>query len=364
MSVEKESSQTPPGPRGHWMWGCWPRLRKDALGLYLEAWREFGDCVRIRFLPGIYGYLLTHPEAVEHVLQKHHTNFRKPPFFTGIMRLLLGDGLFTSEGEFWLRHRRLVQPAFHRQQLPELSQHAVAAAEQCLREWERAGGEPVVDIAAEMMRLSLRTAGLTLFGADLSHEADVIGPAYRTGFEYVSHRLNTPALPPWVPTARNRRFARDKRELDRVVLAMIAGRRRDPRESRDVLSLLLAARDEETAAGLTDQEVKDEVLTLLTAGHETVGAAVSWTWYLLGQHPVIQESIHDEVHGLLKGRSPTIDDLARMPLVRATFEESMRLYPPAPVVPREAIMDDEILGYRISKGAPLINQLVRHASPF
>ena len=181
-----------------------------------------------------------------------------------------------------------------------------------------------MDIAVEMMRLSLQIAGVTLFGADLSQDADVIGRLYRSGFEFVSRRLNTPLLPTWVPTPSNRRFARDKRELDRVVLEMIAERRRNPRESRDLMTLLLAAQDEETGAGLTDQEIKDEVLTLLTAGHETVAAALSWTWYLLGQHRESQEAVHDEVWGLLRGRSPTIEDLPRLPLVKAAFEEADR----------------------------------------
>jgi len=363
--AEEKGGRTPPGPRGHWLWGCWPRLRTDPLGLYYDAWREFGGCVRIRFLPGVHGYLLTDPEAVEHVLQKQYKNYRKPAFFTRIIRLLLGEGLFTSEGEFWLRHRRLMQPAFHRQHLAQLCRHMVAAAEQCLWEWDRAGEEPTLDIAAAMMRLSLRIAGVTLFGTDLSQEADVIGRAYRTGFEYVSHRLNTPALlSSWVPTSRNRRFARDKRELDRVVLGVIAERRRDPREGHDLLSLLLATQDEETGARLTDQEVKDEALTLLAAGHETVGAALAWTWYLLGRYPEVQETVHDEVRGLLQGRSPTVEDLSHLPLVKAAFEEAMRLYPPAPGVPREAVKDDEILGYRIPKGVPLIiSAYVTHRRP-
>ncbi len=363
--AKKSGGGTPPGPRGHWLWGCWPRLRTDPLGLYYDAWREYGDCVRIRFLPGMYGYLLTHPEAAEHVLQKQHKKYRKPAFFNRTMEMLLGKALFTSEGESWLQHRRLMQPAFHRQHLAQLSQQMVAATEACLRKWEQAGTQRVVDIAGEMMQLSLKIAGVTLFGTDLSQETDVVGRAYRTGFEYVSHRLNTPPLvPAWLPTPRNRRFARDKRELDRVVLGMIAERRRKPGESRDVLSLLLAAQDEETGVGLTDQEVKDEALTLVTAGHETVGAALSWTWYLLGQHPAIQESLHDEVCGLLKRRSPTINDLPQMPLVKAAFEEAMRLYPPAPAVPREAVEDDEVLGYRIPKGVPLIiSSYVTHRRP-
>lgn len=365
MHEENIEGKTPPGPHGHWLWGCMPQLRTDPLGLNYDAWREYGDCVRIRFLPGIYGYLLTHPSAVEHVLQKNHMNYRKPAFFTGAARLLTGNGLFTSEGESWLQHRRLIQPAFHRQHLAHLSKSIVTSTEQCLREWKEAGTDRPIDIAVEMLRVSLRIAGVTLFGSDLSEDADKLGRAYRDGFEYVSYRLNTPFLPPpWVPVSRNRRFARDKRELDKVVLNLIAQRRRNPGESRDLLALLLAAQDEETGAGLTDEEVKDEALTLLTAGHETVAAALSWSWYLLGQHPEIQEEIYDEVRCVLEGRSPTIEDLTRMPLVKAAFDETMRLYPPAPGVPREAIKDDEIHGYRIPKRVPLIiSSYVTHRRP-
>jgi cytochrome P450 len=365
MSEEKREGKTPFGPRGHWLWGCMPQLRSDPLGLNYDAWREYGDYVRIRFLPGIYGYLLTHPTAVEHVLQKNHMNYRKPSFFTETVKLLVGEGLFTSEGESWLQHRRLIQPAFHRQHLTHLSNSIVASTEKCLREWKKAGTNQPVDITAEMLRVSLRIAGVTLFGNDISEAADDLGRAYRAGFEYLSYRMNTPfSPPPWVPTALNRRFARDKRELDKFVLNLIAQRRRNPDDSRDFLALLLAAQDEETGGGLTDEEVKNEALTLLTAGHETAAAALSWTWYLLGLHPDIQEEIYDEVRGTLEGRSPTIEDLARLPLVKAAFDETMRLYPPAPGVPREAIKDDEIQGYRIPKKVPLIiSSYVAHRRP-
>jgi cytochrome P450 len=363
--AETRGGRTAPGPRGHWLWGCWPRLWNDPLDWYYDTWRTHGDVVRIRFLPGAYGYLLTHPDAIEHVLQKHHKNYRKPTHLTRTLGLLIGEGLFNSEGESWLRHRRLMQPAFHRQHLARLSRHMVAAAEDCLRQWAQAGAEPVLDVAADMMRLSLRIAGVTLFGADLGREADAIGRTFRSGLEHVIYRLNTPtALPPWVPTARNRRFARDQRTLERVVLDLIAERRRRPGEGGDLLALLLAAQDEETGAGLTDREVLDEALTLLAAGHDTVGAALAWTWYLLGRHPEVQEAVHDEVRGLLRGRSPTFDDLPQLPLVRAAFEEAMRLYPPAPGVVREAIEDDVVLGYRIPRRVVLIlSSYVTHRRP-
>src|SRR5712692_3526528 len=355
----------PPGLRGDWLWGCARRIQHDPLGSYYKAWQEHGDCIRLHLLPGMHCYLVTHPEAVEHVLQRRHQNYRKPDVFNRPVGRLTGNGLLTSEGEFWLQQRRLAQPAFHRQHLAQLGPKMIAAAEACLRDLDQVGSGQVVDIVPAMMRLGLRIAGTTLFSTDISPDADAIGRAYRTAFAQVSYQMNSPPLVPWwLPTSGNRRFTRAKRLLDRVVLEMIAARRRDPDPPRDLLSLLLAAQDEETGAGMTDQQLKDEALTLLTAGHETVGAALSWTWYLLGQHPALQEALHEEAHGLLKGRSPTPDDLPQLPLTRAVFDETMRLYPPAWSLPRQALTDDKILGYAIPKGAiVIVGTYVTHRRP-
>jgi len=353
------------GPRGHWLWGCMRQLQRDPLSLYTQANRKFGHYVRIRAFPGIYVYLLTHPEAVEHVLQKRHKNYRKPDFFNKTVGLLTGKGILTSEGNFWLRQRRLMQPAFHRQHLAKLVPLMVDAAESFVREQRaREPGKPV-DILPQMMKLGLRIAGTTLFSTDITGEVDAIGKAYRTGFEYVSRRMNSPPLiPAWLPTPRNYAFARAKGLLDRVVLDLIAVRRLDRTPKDDLLSLLLAAQDEETGVGMTDEQLKDEALTLLTAGHETAGAALSWTWYLLGQNAKVQEDVYDEVKGRLQGRSPTLQDLGELPLTRAVFEESLRLYPPAWGQPREALEDDEINGFPIpAKGTVTLNQWVTHRHP-
>jgi cytochrome P450 len=179
--------------------------------------------------------------------------------------------------------------------------------------------------------------------------------------------MNSPPWHPrWLPTPANRRFAAAKRLLDRVVLEIIEARRRHPGESGrdDLLATLLAAQDEETGLGMTDAQLKDEVLTLLLAGHDTVGAALGWTWYLLGQHLDVQERVFDEVHGRLGGRSPTPADLPGLPLTRAVFEEALRLYPPAPGLPREAIGPDEIAGFAIPRKAIVVlSQHVLHRHP-
>jgi cytochrome P450 len=216
-----------------------------------------------------------------------------------------------------------------------------------------------------MMRLSLAIASTTLFGADISDGADEIGRAYREAFAFVSYRMNHPFSPPmWIPTARHRRFFRAKNLLDRVVLDLIARRRQDDKVHDDLLAMLMAAQDEDTRGGMTDKQVRDEALTLLTAGHETVGAALAWTWYLLAKHPEVQRSLHDEVVSILGGRPPSITDLPNLPLCRAVFEESMRHYPPAWGIPRESIGPDEIMGWHIPpKAALVLGQFLTHRHP-
>jgi cytochrome P450 len=342
-----------------------PELSSDPLGLYERAWREHGDLVRLRALPGVHFYLLAHPEHVEHVLATNHKNYRKPDSFNKPARLLAGTGLLTDEGASWLRRRKLVQPAFARPRLAALDGPVVRATEAMLGRWEGGGDGQALDILPEMMRLSLAIASGALFSADISGEADELGRAYREAFAYISYRMNHPFSPPaWLPTPHNRRFARSKALLDRVVLGLIAGRRRGGEVHDDLLAMLMAARDDESQGRLTDRQLLDEALTLLTAGHETVGAALSWTWYLLAGHPEVQRQLHEEVDAALGGRTPTAADLPRLPLCRAAFEEAMRLYPPAWGMPREAIGGDEIGGYRIPpRSVFVLAQFLIHRHP-
>jgi cytochrome P450 len=357
--------KTPAGPPGHWLWGCLRQGQRDPLDFYCRAWLDYGDYVRLRALPGVYFYLLVHPHAVEHVLQKNHKNYRKPGVVTGPVSLLVGNGLFTRSGGLWLRQRRLMQPAFGRQRLANLVARMADAAGAFVREREAAGPDQAVDILDEMMRLSLRIAGSTLFSSDITGEADAIGPAYRTAFTFIGRRMNgLHHLPAWFPTPGNLAFARVKRLLDRVVLELIEARRRSATQPDDLLSLLLAAQDEETGGGMTDRQLKDEVLTLLTAGHETVGASLAWAWYLLGQHPAVQNDLHDEARGRLQGRPPAAEDLPHLPLARAVFEEAMRLYPPAWRLAREAVREDEVNGFTVRpREIVMMSQYLTHRHP-
>src|SRR5271165_1281819 len=214
--------KTPLGPRGHWLFGTMAQVAGDPLGLYKSAWKQYGDIVRLRALPGVYFFLLGHPEAVEHILAKNHKIYRKPDSFNHPASLLAGKGLLTDEGPSWLSQRRLVQPAFSRQRLDALDGPVVRATEAMIKRCGEAGNDQVLDILPEMMKLSLSIASTTLFSTDISNEADEIGKAYREAFAYVSHRMNHPFSPPtWLPIRRNRRFALAKMVIDQVVLDLI-----------------------------------------------------------------------------------------------------------------------------------------------
>jgi cytochrome P450 len=372
MAVTSEPPATPSGTAKPWpeypggrLRGCMREIRTAPLDFYTAVWRRCGPFARIRAIPGIWFYLVTHPDGVEHVLQKNHKNYRKPDVLIRPVRLLMGNGLFSSEGDFWLRQRRLMQPAFHRQQVAALGRQMATAAAALVETWDR--GEPgrVIDVVPEMMRLTLGIAGTTLFSHDISGEADTLGRAFRVVFTHVSRRMNSQlTLPLWVPTAGNRAVRHAKELLDRVVLEVIEGRRRHGPGPGDLLDLLLAARDEESGSGMSDQQLRDEVLTLLTAGHDTVGAALSWAWHLLGRSPDVQEALADEARGRLGGRTPDVDDLPHLPLARAVFDEALRLYPPAPGVVREALHEDEVCGHRLPARAIVVPYAyVTHRDP-
>jgi cytochrome P450 len=339
-------------------------MRRDPLGFYSQTRLEHGDYVRLRVIPGFNCYLLTHPDAVEHILLKAHKNYRKPDIFYNSVGLLVGDGLFTNEGDAWLNQRRLAQPAFHTQSLNMLSPLMVAGAEIFVREQEGRAGQPI-DMVDGMMKVGLRIASTTLFSADISGDADAIGKAFRTAFAHISNRLNSLQLiPSWLPTRSNRAFAKAKGLLDRAVIDLISAHRNNPNKPHDLLTMLLSAHDDTTGQGMPQRLLMDEVLTLLTAGHENIGAALSWTWYLLAKHPEIQNDVYDEIHARLQDRSPSFDDLPHLPLLTAVFEESMRLYPPGWGELRESVAADEISGYAIpAKALIILCQWVTHRHP-
>lgn len=356
----------PPLMPGGLLFGSGPEAVADPLALYTRAQRTLGDVVRLRGIPGINWYLITHPSGVEHVLKTRGRNYRKPDRFNTPVRALAGNGILAAEGETWLQNRRLMQPAFHRQRLAGLVTHMAEASAAAAERWDRlaAEGRPM-EIGEEMLRLTLRIVGTTLFSHDLSGEADALGVPIRTAFHWVSGRMTMPfSAPLWVPTRENRAFLAARQVVHRTVDGMIAERRRSGEQTPDLLQMLLDARDAETGARMDDVQVRHEALTLMIAGHETAAASLSWAWYLLARHPHALARMREELDAVLGGRVPCAEDLPRLPYTRAAFDETLRLYPPAWGQPRESVEEDEIGGYRIpAKNIVMVCQWVTHRRP-
>jgi cytochrome P450 len=339
-------------------------MRRDPLGFVAALARDYGDVVRLAMGP-VSVYLVHHPDGVKHVLQDNNQNYVKGPVI-GRVKVLIGEGLFTSEGAFWRRQRRLAQPAFHRERIAGFAGTMVHRTAERLAGWDAAvrRGEPI-DVAAEMNALALTIVGETLFGRDLSGEAVEAGRALRVALETTALRAMSWLVSPiWWPTPRNRAFRAAVRTLDALVYDLIDSRRRSAAPADDLLGMLVAARDEDTGEGMSRLQLRDEVMTFLLAGHETTAVALAWTWYLLARHPEIGEQARAETLAVLGDRAPALDDLPRLPLARMVVEEAMRLYPPVWGVGRQAIAADRIGGYDIPAGALVnLSPWVTHRHP-
>ena len=297
--------------------------------------RQYGDLVYIP-LGRQHLYYVGHPDAIRDVLVTHQNKFKKSRMLERA-RVLLGDGLLTSEGDQHRRQRRLVQPAFHRDRLAGYGAVMVERAAKVRETWEP--GRPF-DVLQEMMRLTLAIVAKTLFSTEVDSEADEIGAALTQVFDLfeiilmpfseVLEKLPLPAV---------RRFQRARKRLDETIYRLIAERREQGNDAGDLLSMLLLARDEEGGSGMSDVQVRDEALTLFLAGHETTADALTWAWYLLSQNPQAEAAFHAELDRVLAGRLPSFDDLPQLRYTESVFSETLRLYPPAWGIGRRALED-------------------------
>lgn len=345
--------KTPPRLRSHTLLGSAGVFQRDPLGFLIKA-GQLGDVVRLRFVFSP-AYVVSHPDGVQRVLQEHHQNYNRDLPTYHLFRPFLGGGLILNDGDSWLHQRRLMQPAFHLKHLTTYASQMTAAAEVLLARWDARGeGDAPLNIAEEMMRLTLHILGQTMFSLDVSRQTDVIGPAITTLLALMGRYLYAPFPPLSVPTPRNRQVQQAIRTLNRVVYAMIDERRQQPTDRGDLLSMLLLARDADSGQGMTDQQVRDEVMTMLVAGHETTANTLAWAWYLLSQHPQVERRLHDELRAALGGRMPTLEDLPSLPYTRMVLEETLRLYPPGTIFSRKAIAADEVCGYLIPANSMLI----------
>jgi cytochrome P450 len=341
----------PPGPKtGYFDWSLARRLQTERLDYPLELARTYGDLAYFRLGP-VHLYFANHPDLVKEVLITRGKSFRKLPRLIRALRDVDGNGLVLSEGDFWLRQRRLVQPAFSPKRFDGYAKTIVDCAQQTVDSWS-AGSE--IDVPSEMRRLALAIVARTLFGADISDSEGTLGAATETISEIVTEQTGRMLRwPLWVPTAENRRKRRAIEVVDRVIRHMIRERRASGEDRGDLLSMLLAAVDEEgDGTGMTDEQARDEAITLFNAGHDTTASSLTWTWYLLATHPEIATRLREEAQSVLQGRPATYDDLSALAYTMRVVKESMRIYPPTwALIPRVATQKVTLGGYELPKGA-------------
>jgi len=349
-----------PGPAGPF---SALRMVRNPLAHIGADWKRYGDVVRYH-LATMPAYLVVHPDGVNHVLQENHRNYVKSPDYR-ILARLLGEGLLTSDGALWMRQHRLMAPMFHGQRVAEFGATIMDCTLQMLDHWNPiASQRQTFDVCAEMMKLTVEIIVRILLNVKVGGEqAREIGDAITVVNERFGE-FDLGTLLPFLPTPANLRSRCAAQSLHRIIAGMIEERRREGTDRGDLLSLLLAARDQDTGEAMSDQQLHNETLTLILAGHETTANALSWTWYLLSQHPEPERKLHRELAEVLAGRAPTVADLPSLRYTAMVIEESMRLYPPVWAVGRSPVADDEILGFAIPKGASvMLCQWLTHRHP-
>jgi len=346
----------PPGPKGRFLSGSVFDFIKHRLDFLTTCAERYGDICSFRFGPRRI-YLLNHPDLIEQVLVTDARNYIKH-FGARMFKPVLGNGLVTSEGDFWLRQRRLAQPAFLRPRLLAYAPLMVALTQKMLTHWHPGLW---IDVHAEMSRLTSAIALKTLFGLEAGPEREAYTDALREVFHLLStHFSRLLRAPRWLPTPRNLRLWRGLRRLRALVDGFIRQGRDRKVPGDDLLSRLILARDED-GMPMTDTQLRDEAMTLYLAGHETTALTLSWTWYVLAQNPRVEDKLAAEWSAVLAGRAPTAEDLPRLPYTEHVIIEAMRLYPPVYLIGREAVSDGELGAFRIRRGTTaFMSQWVTH----
>jgi cytochrome P450 len=342
------SKNIPPGPSGHTLLGSMLDLRDDPLQFLLQAGENYGDIFFIRLGPRRI-YVLNKAEYIQEILVRQMKSVQKADLSKDLLGRFLGQGILTSDGDFHKRQRRLVQPAFHVHRIDAYANVMVNYTQDMISGW-RAGDN--VDIDDLMMRLTMNIVSKTLFDADVSDSANEVGEAIKVLQTLTAEDFKLGFMwPMWVPTARNRKIRQSKQALDKTVTKFIRERRTSGEDKGDLLSMLLLAQDEDDGSMMSDQQVRDEAVTLFAAGHETTSNALTWAWYLLSQNPQVEQKLHAEIDLVLGGRLPMMADLAQLPFTESVIQETLRLYPPAWILmTRTPIEPIQINGYQIDPG--------------
>ncbi len=356
--LRANGKEFPAGPsEGLKRWSLGP-LNNNPLEYFTQIAREFGDIAGLRIL-NFKTIFINHPGLIEEVLVTNARKYSKGRVLRA-NRHVFGEGLLTSEGDFWLRQRRLAQPAFHRARIVSYAATMVEYAQRLVSGW-RDGEER--DAHQEMLRLTLQIVGKTLFDADVERDAQGVGKSLHLLLEIGANFRRTIFVPHWLPTPANLRVKREVAQIERILYRIIAERRPAGRDAGDLLSMLLAAQDDD-GSKMTDKQLRDETITLFLAGHETTASTLSWTWWLLAHNPAVEAKLHAELDTVLGDRAPSLDDLPKLVYTGHVITESLRLYPTAWGLARLVVEDHEIAGYPLTKGMGVtMAQWVVHRDP-
>ena len=342
-----------PLTKGLPLFGSLPQLIKNPFGYLKQARETYGDIYNLNL--GISKMLIVnHPRQLQHILVDNAQNYRKGGAMWDAIRAMLGNGLVVSEGSFWLRQRRMMQPQFHRQRLAALTEMMVSAIDEALDTWEKSANGSNFNVAPAFSQLTMKVITRTLFGMGLSNEEmERVAKALDYAVNYILKAIVLNSLPSWMPAPGKKEFENSIKQIDETVYRIIAGSRKDNGQSNHLMAMLLDMVDDETGEGMTDQQLRDEVTTLFLAGYETTSIALAWAWDFLTHHPDVMEKLQAEVDAVLGDRMPTFADLMKLPYSRMILNETLRIRPAAWQLPRTAIDDDEIDGYLIPAGTTI-----------
>ena len=351
----QESIQVP-GPKGHFLLGSLLKFKRDSLRCMCDWHKDYGDLVHFKLGPKDF-YLISHPDLVEQALIQQKDIFVKM-YDAGRpngLSLVLGNGLVTSQGALWKKQRRLIQPVFYRGNVAKMLPQILSAGIDMLARWDELPTNAEINIADEMMRMTLEVITQTMFSTSVLSQIDQIGPALETALRYAVKTIQNPlTLPLSLPTRTNREFKRAMAILDNVIYGIIEQRRSSGKKEGDLLDMLLAAKDPDTGKIMSDQQLRDEVLTIFSAGHETTATTLTWTLYLLAKNPEILADLHRELSIVLDGRLPDEKSLSNLPYTKAILDESMRIRPSVVAVMRKIEQDTELGGFPLSAGGMAI----------
>ncbi|HMV42161.1 MAG TPA: cytochrome P450 [Leptospiraceae bacterium] len=315
------------------------QLKEDTLGFFVSQFEEYGDLFHFNLL-GLNMFIMRDPILIRYVLQENNGNYTKSIFYKELERLI-GKGLLTSEGSEWKKNRRLTQSAFKKSSIEGFSQIFYEESDRLVGEWKDISE---VDMSKEMMRLTFRIVGRSLFSAKLDEDTQIVDESLGIALEEITRRIQSPIKIPFIlPTPRNRRLKKAVHNLDSVVNKIISNRIKSGERVKDLLDTLIYARDEETQQGLSPKQIRDEVITFLSAGHETTSNALTWTFYLLSEHSEVRKKVIEEIRSNIPSTGQiTISQLEKLKLTERVLKESMRLFPPAWIIERMSIKEDTI----------------------